>query len=130
MSNEHRNDERSLAEALNSMVRLLSDMIHRLERALDQVIPSLATKTDLNELEQRLDMKSSELAQGLTDLQTQVQKVAEEQRKRADELAAKIAELEQQLADAEVPQTVTDAFANVKSAVQVLDDTIPDAATP
>lgn len=130
MSNEHRNDERSLAEALNSMVRLLSDMIHRLERALDQVIPSLATKTDLNELEQRLDMKSSELAQGLTDLQTQVQKVAEEQRKRADELAAKIAELEQQLADADVPQTVTDAFANVKSAVQVLDDTIPDAATP
>lgn len=44
--------ERSLAESLNQAVRLLSEIIHRLERALDQVIPSLATKSDLTKTQQ------------------------------------------------------------------------------
>lgn len=73
-------------------------------------------------------MTQAELAAGLVAIQTQVGKVAAEQAARSDALAAKIAELEAVIAaGGDVTTEVTDALEGVKTALQALDDVIPDA---
>lgn len=88
----------------------------------------IATKQDLKEMETRLLMNQAELAAGLKAIQTQVGKVAAEQAKRSDELAAKIKQLEDIIAaGGDVTAEVTEALDGVKTALQALDDVIPDA---
>lgn len=73
-------------------------------------------------------MKQAELAAALKDLTAQTGKVAKEQSDRFDALSAKITELEKVIAEgAEVSTEVTEALAEVKTALQTLDDAIPDA---
>lgn len=97
-----------------------------------------ATKQDLRELEVRImtalerienhmALNQTELASGLKQLQTQVGKVAKEQSDRFDTLTAKIKELEDLLNAGNVTPEVEAAFGEVKTALQALDDTIPDA---
>ncbi len=73
-------------------------------------------------------MNQAELAAGLKALQTQLGKVAKEQSDRFDALTLKIKELTDIInAGGDVTQEVTDALAGVQTALQSLDDTIPDA---
>lgn len=66
-------------------------------------------------------MTNEELAQGLTDLKTQLVKAN-------GELTAKIAALEKAIQDADnVPDTVVAAFNDLKPAAQAIDDIVPDA---
>ena len=76
----------------------------------------------------RIIMNQAELAAGLKAIQTQVGKVAAEQAAKSDALIAKVAELEAVIAaGGDVTQEVTDALDGVKTALQALDDVIPDA---
>ena len=72
----------------------------------------------------------TELAAELKALKTQVDKVAKEQGDRFDMLTAKIAELERTIQQGEVTPEVTAALAEVKTALDALDATIPDAPPP
>ena len=73
-------------------------------------------------------MTQKELADGLKQIQTQVGKVAAEQSKRFDELSKEIADLEATIAaGGDVTPEVTQGLADVQTALQSLDDTIPDA---
>ena len=83
------------------------------------------------ERETKLDkilMNQAELAAGLKAIQTQVGKVAAEQAAKSDALIAKVAELEAIIAaGGDVTPEVTEALEGVKTALQALDDVIPDA---
>lgn len=73
-------------------------------------------------------INQTELAAGLVAIQTQVAKVALEQSNRFDAVTAKVAELEAIIAaGGTIGTAVETAFAGVQSAVQALDDVIPDA---
>ena len=86
------------------------------------------TKSDLENTERKILMNQAELAAGLKAIQTQVGKVAAEQAAKSDALIAKVAELEAVIAaGGDVTQEVTDALDGVKTALQALDDVIPDA---
>jgi hypothetical protein len=76
----------------------------------------------------RIIMNQAELATGLKAIQTQVGKVAAEQAAKSDALIAKVAELEAIIAaGGDVTPEVTEALEGVKTALQALDDVIPDA---
>lgn|SRR5678815_4612504 len=86
------------------------------------------TKSDLENTERKILMNQAELAAGLKAIQTQVGKVAAEQAAKSDALIAKVAELEAVIAaGGDVTPEVTEALDGVKTAVQALDDVIPDA---
>lgn len=72
---------------------------------------------------ERTHMKLSELKANLDEATKQI-------RKGTDEVVLKIKALEDAIntADPEVPQEVQDALAELKTASQGLDDTVPDAA--
>ncbi len=72
----------------------------------------------------------AELAAELRAVKDQVNKVASEQGARFDTLTAKIAELEATIRDGTVTPEVETALAEVKTALQSLDDTIPDVPPP
>ena len=73
-------------------------------------------------------MKQAELAAALKDLTAQSGKIAKEQSDRFDALTAKINELTAIIeAGDEVTAEVTAALAEVKTALQSLDDVVPDA---
>lgn len=80
------------------------------------------------EMEKQIMITQAELAAGLKALQSQVGKVAKEQSDRFDALTAKVKEL-QDLIDAggTINAEVESAFQEVKTALQSLDDVIPDA---
>jgi len=85
------------------------------------------TGNDENKLD-RIIMNQAELAAGLKAIQTQVGKVAAEQAAKSDALIAKVAELEAIIAaGGDVTPEVTEALEGVKTALQALDDVIPDA---
>jgi len=87
------------------------------------------TEHDKNKLD-RIIMNQAELAAGLKAIQTQVGKVAAEQAAKSDALIAKVAELEAIIAaGGDVTPEVTEALEGVKTALQALDDVIPDAPT-
>ena len=89
------------------------------------------TKSDLENTERKILMNQAELAAGLKTITAQVGKVAAEQAGRFDTLTAKIKELTDIInAGGDVSQEVTDALAEVQTALQSLDDTIPDAPAP
>ena len=70
----------------------------------------------------------AEIAAGLTQLQTQIGKVAKEQSDRFDTLTATIKDLTDKLnAGGDATPEVVAALASVQTALQSLDDTIPDA---
>lgn len=88
----------------------------------------LATTEDLHKFEQRLNMKVSELKNDVNGIKAQVTKVFGEQQTALDNANAKVAELEQIIAnsDGEVPQDVIDGLTELKAAIQAVDDKIPD----
>ena len=91
----------------------------------------LVTKTDLRKLERKIVMTQTELAAGLTELQTQIANIAAEQAARSDAHLAKIAELEALIvAGGDITLEVLTAFTGVKDTAQALDDVIPNPPTP
>ena len=68
-----------------------------------------------------------ELAAALTAVKAQIDKVAKEQSDRFDTLTARIKALEDAINAGIVSPEVTAALAEVQTALQALDDTIPDA---
>lgn len=73
----------------------------------------------------------AELAADLILLKAQTNKIFAEQGARFDALTTRIAELEALIrGGGEVTPEVTAALAELKTALQSLDDTIPDAAPP
>jgi len=89
------------------------------------------TRKDLAKLERLIRMTQAELAEGLLAIQTQVGKVATEQSDRFDALSQTIAELEAIIAaGADATPAVVAALDAVKTSLQALDDTIPDAPPP
>ena len=90
-----------------------------------------ATKQDLDNIERLIRMTQQELADGLLAIQTQVGKVAKEQSDRFDALSKTIADLQAVIeAGGEVTPEVQEALTGVQTALQALDDTIPDAPAP
>ncbi len=81
----------------------------------------------LEQIESTLIMKTKELADALDALTAQEAKIAKEQSDRFDVLTARIKELEDAVANADVPSEVTDALKSLQAAAQSLDDAIPDA---
>lgn len=98
------------------------ELLHRILAALE---------TQEHKLKEII-MTQAELAAGLKTIQTQVGKVAKEQSDRFDALSKEIADLKDVItAGGDVTPEVTAALADVQTALQSLDDTIPDApATP
>lgn len=73
-------------------------------------------------------MTQIELTAGLKTLQTQIGKVATEQSNRFDTLTAEIKRLNDVItAGGDVTPEVTQALADVQTALQSLDDVVPDA---
>lgn len=75
-------------------------------------------------------MTQRELSAALDNLTAQVGKVALEQSNRFDTLSAEIQRLKDVIEAGEVQPEVATALANVQTALQSLDDAIPDAPTP
>lgn len=88
--------------------------------------------THLRTINRKINMATqAEIAAGLKQIQTQIGKVAKEQSDRFDALTAKIKELTDLInAGGDATPEVTSALADVQTALQALDDTIPDAPTP
>ncbi len=83
------------------------------------------------ERDKQMAISQADLATGLTQFQTQIGKVAQEQSDRFDALTKTIADLQAVIAaGGTVSPDVENAFTNVKTALQALDDTIPDAPPP
>jgi seryl-tRNA synthetase len=93
-------------------------------RRLDQILDKLA---GIERKEDKIIMNQQELAAGLKAIQTQVGKVATEQANRFDALTAKVTELQAAIDAGTVTPEVTDAMTGVQTALQTLDDVIPDA---
>ena len=75
-------------------------------------------------------MTQVELTDALNKLTEQEGKIAKEQSDRFDALTAKIQELTDIINAGEVTPEVTAALAGLQTAVQSLDDVIPDAPPP
>ncbi len=106
------------------MVLLLAQAIANLiEKHKDNAILIWIVK-----IERQIMASQTEIADGLTQLTAQIGKVATEQSTRFDTLTAKINELEAAInAGGDASPAVVDALAGAKTALQSLDDTIPDA---
>lgn len=104
----------------------LEDIIERFigyedRRLLHELLLELHFLKEQNKV---IIMKNEELAQGLTDLATQLGKVN-------TEITGKFKDLEDAIANADnVPDTVVNAFNALKPAVQTLDNLVPDAPAP
>jgi len=94
-------------------------------------IKSCFQRVSNKDLDKKLDqiiMNQAELTVGLKTIQTQVGKVAKEQSDRFDVLSKEIQDLKDIInAGGDVTPEVTQAFADVQTALQSLDDSIPDA---
>jgi len=75
-------------------------------------------------------MTQQELSAALDKLTAQVGKVAKEQSDRFDTLTAKIKELTDIIEAGEVTPEVATALASVQTALNTLDEAIPDAPNP
>ncbi len=88
----------------------------------------LVTKQDLEQTEKRIMITQQELVDGLNKIKEQVGKVAKEQSDRFDTLTAKVAELTAIIAaGGTIGDEAVTALAGVQSALDELDNTIPDA---
>lgn len=124
-----------LTEAASKFTASLWDLVGELksirEKGCHGSHSNLATKQDLKETERKIMLSQAELTAGLLQIKTQVAKVAQEQSTRFDTLTAKIAELQAIIAaGGTIGPEVEAALQEVKTALQALDDTIPDAPTP
>jgi hypothetical protein len=75
----------------------------------------------------------AEVVQDLQNIRNQLVKIGGETvslQTNIDTLNVRIRELEDLLANAEVPQAIVDAVAAVKAQAQVVDDSVPDVPTP
>lgn len=111
----------------------LTEAVHALTSVIEELIHS-ETISILKRIEHNMKealMNQTELAGGLRTIQTQVGKVAKEQSDRFDALTKTIADLNAVIAaGGDVTPEVTAALADVRTALQGLDDTIPDSPTP
>lgn len=78
-------------------------------------------------LKELIMITKQELEAGLKAVAAQQGKIAKEQSDRFDALTAKIKALQDALDASDVPQGVEDAFNELKTAAQALDDVVPDA---
>ena len=87
------------------------------------------TNCDLDRKLDQIIMTQKELATKLAELTAQEGKVAKEQSDRFDAVSAALKALQDSInsGDAPVSQEVTDNLASLTTAVQSLDDAIPDA---
>jgi len=114
------------------MIQWLLDFMRKAKTALGRCPsrPDPIHNHDVVKMLKQIIMNQAELAAGLKTIQTQVGKVAKEQSDRFDALTAKIKELTDIInAGGDVTQEVTDALAGVQTAMNDLDNTIPDAPT-
>jgi nucleoid-associated protein YgaU len=91
--------------------------------------PGWATKLDLENTERKIMAGQQEAIETLQGMLAQLQKVTAEStatRQAVDTLNAKVAELEAAIANANIPQAVMDKINEVKAAIQVVDDVVPD----
>ena len=106
----------------------LDDMKKNLGKQKFRPRCSLVTNRSLDKKLDQIIMNQAELAAGLTKIQTQVGKVAKEQSDRFDALSKEIADLKAVIdAGGNVTPEVAQAVTDVQTALQSLDDTIPDA---
>lgn len=111
-----------LSDSLRAVAFELKELRQAREYDIQAAFNGLNNKLD------QIIMTQTELAAGLKAIQTQVGKVAAEQAARFDVLTAKIVELEALIGTGGAIGTeVTDALAAVQTALQALDDVIPDA---
>ncbi len=121
---------RSVAELehrLTARAKTAEDRIEALEERCKSFSPS-ATRHDLHEMEKRLMMTSDQLEKLLDNQTTQIGKIAKEQSDRFDALTKAVADL-QAIIDAggTITPAVETAVANVQTALDSLDASIPDA---
>ncbi len=95
--------------------------LHDLEEVAGRLMWRLA------QIEKANQMTEQELIAQLAALKLQIGKVAQEQSTRFDTLTTTIANLTTQINSGEVKPEVAAALADVQTALQALDDTIPDA---
>lgn len=91
--------------------------------------PGWATKEDLKETESHIMASQQETLEQLQSIADQAVKIlGESQKTRAavDALTARVAELEALIANGSIPESVTAKIAEVKAALQVVDDVVPD----
>lgn len=81
-------------------------------------------------LVRKIIMTQTELSAALDKLTSQVGKVAKEQSDRFDALSAEIKRLTDLIEAGEVKPEVATALASVQTALQALDEAVPDAPTP
>lgn len=117
-------------EALERAIVSLSRAIEELREQLRH----METTAILQGMDRKLDkivMTQAELSVALDKLTAQVGKVAKEQSDRFDALSAEIKRLTDIInAGGDVTAEVTAALGNVQTALNSLDDAIPDAPTP
>lgn len=91
-----------------------------------------ASVSDLEELEERLEMKVSEIEAELAEQKRLAAEARTEITAKVETLTNRVAELEAAVAemDPELPQPVVDLFAAVKSDLQALADVVPGSPTP
>ncbi len=100
-----------------------------LRRFASRFLP--ATKHDVEKILEKLNMNQQEALAALTAIKAQIAKVAKEQSDRFDALTKTIADLNAVIAGGgDVKPEVVQALADVQTALQALDDTIPDAPVP
>lgn len=85
------------------------------------------SKLDLG-VENRINMKISELAGGLNEVKTASLKAFSEIRNRIDAADARIVILEKQLAEADIPAEAETALNELKAISKQLDDIVPDVS--
>lgn len=88
-------------------------------------ILATAILSKLARMEMEIQMTEKEITDGLNKLTAQQGKIAKEQGDRFDAVNVELQKLKDQLANGDLPAATT-AFNNLQSAVQSLDDVIPD----
>lgn len=78
---------------------------------------------------EQIIMRLSELKGDTAAIKTQLTKVFVEQQTRYDAIAAKYAELQTQLEDAELDEQTAANVTDIKNLLQQFDDTIPETAS-
>lgn len=100
----------------------LNQMIFGLTHAIREMTSEIRNKNQ----QELILMKISELKGDVAAIKTQLTKVFVEQQTRYDTIAAKYAELQTQLEDAELDEQTASNVADIKTLLQQFDDTIPE----
>lgn len=122
-------DRDELRETLCRLAQSNQDLQMELVRTTGELRSLLLflSKLDLG-VENRINMKISELAGGLNEVKTASLKAFSEIRNRIDAADARIVILEKQLSDADIPAEAETALTELKAISKQLDDIVPDVS--